>query len=83
MAYIIHGPVPTQAIGKCAWCENGNKNEILHLMAVNIEGKLCCEYICAKCILHLDEMKKERAKKEGKLFLQNNPEVRIAEDETD
>lgn len=81
MAYIIHGPVPTQAIGKCAWCDK--KNEILHLMAVNLEGKLCGEYICAKCICQLDEMKKQTAEKNGKLVLRNNPEVEIAEDEID
>jgi len=81
MAYIIHGPVPTQAIGKCAWCDK--ENEVLHIMAARLEGMLCAEYVCAKCILQLDNMRKETAKKNGKIVLQNNPEVEIAEDEID
>ena len=79
MAYIIHGPIPTQAVGKCGWCDK--ENEVLHLLAVKIEGTLCAEYVCAKCILLLDEMRKETAKKKGKLIISNNPAVEVDEDE--
>lgn len=80
MPYIIHGPVPTQAIGKCPWCERENK--VLHLMAAYIDGLLGGEYVCAKCILALDEIREQNAK-EKKIILKNNPEVEVAEDEAD
>lgn len=66
MPYIIHGPVPTQAIGKCPWCEKENK--VLHLVAAYIDGLLGGEYVCAKCILALDEMREQNAKEKKDHF---------------
>lgn len=80
MPYLIKGPVPTQAVGKCPWCENENK--VLHLMAVTVDGHLGGEYVCAKCILVLDEMREQAAKEKGKPILFPNPKVEVAEDET-
>ena len=76
MPYIIKGPVPTRAIGDCPWCEK--KKTILHLMAAYIDGVLGCEYVCAKCLLTLDEMTEQNAK--DKLVLHNNPEIEVTED---
>ena len=75
MPYLIKGAVPTQAVGKCPWCEK--ENTVLHLMAVRIEGQLGGEYVCAKCILELDKMREQNAK--GKIVLINNPEVEVDE----
>ena len=76
MPYLIKGPVPTQVVGKCPWCEK--ENAVLHLMAARIEGQLGCEYVCAKCILALDNMREQNAN--GKIILRNNPEVEVCEE---
>lgn len=73
MPYLIKGPVPTQAVGDCPWCEK--KNTVLHLMAAYIEGQLGGDYVCAECILNLDRMREQNAK--DKLILTNNPEVEV------
>ena len=76
MPYLIKGPVPTQAVGKCPWCEK--KNAVLHLMAAYVDGHLGGEYVCAKCILDLDKMREQNAK--GKIILKNNPKVEVSEE---
>lgn len=73
MPYIIKGPVPTMAVGDCPWCEK--KNTILHLMAAYIDGVLGGDYVCAKCMLALDEMREENAK--DKVILKNNPKIEV------
>lgn len=76
MPYLIKGPVPTQAVGDCPWCEK--KNTVLHLMAAYIDGQLGGDYVCAECILKLDRMREQNAK--GKIILRNNPEVEVCEE---
>lgn len=73
MPYLIKGPVPTEAIGDCPWC--GKKHTVLHLTAAMLEGKLCADYVCATCLLILDQMREEHIDK----ALTNNPKVEIAE----
>ena len=81
MPWLIKGPVPTTAVGKCPWCEKENK--VLHLEAAIIDGHLGGEYVCAKCLLAIDQMREQRAKEKGKLILYPNPKVEVAKDETD
>ena len=76
MPYLIKGAVPTMAVGKCPWCEKENK--VLHLMACYVDGQTGGEYVCAKCILALDEMREENAKG-GKINLGIQPELEIEE----
>lgn len=80
MPYLIKGPVPTEAVGDCPWCEK--KKTVLHLTAAMIDGKLCGDYVCARCLLQLDEMREEVRDKLGKekIVLTNNPEVMISAD---
>lgn len=73
MAWLIHGAVPTQAIGDCPWCDK--KHTVLHLMAAMIDGKLGGDYVCAECMLNLDRMRGEHPE----TALVNNPEVEISE----
>ena len=73
MTYLIKGPVPTVAVGDCPWCEK--KNAVLHLMAMTFEGKLCGEYVCAKCLLALDTMREEQQSQRRALV--NNPDVEV------
>ena len=77
MPYLIKGAVPTMAVGKCPWCEK--ENAVLHLMAAYIDGQLGGEYVCAKSILELDELREQNAKN-GTIDLNNNPEVEIDEE---
>lgn len=72
MPYMIKGPVPTRAIGKCPWCER--ENAILHLLAAIIDGQLGGDYVCARCLLALDEMT------DTKRGLRSNPEVEVSGD---
>ncbi len=76
MTYLIKGPVPTVAIGDCPWCDK--KGATLHLLAVTLEGKLCGEYVCAKCLLALDTMREESQSQ--RLALVNNPALEVAGD---
>ena len=80
MPYLIKGPVPTEAVGDCPWCEK--KKTVLHLTAAMIDGKLAGDYVCARCLLRLDEMREETRDKLGKekIVLTNNPEVMISAD---
>lgn len=73
MPYIIKGPVPTMAIGDCPWCDK--KKTVLHLMAARIDGVLGGDYVCAKCMLALDELREQNAK--DKIILKNNPEIEV------
>ena len=73
MPYLIKGPVPTMAVGKCPWCEKENK--VLHLMAAYIDGHLGGDYVCARCILALDELR-EQNPQFGKI-IRNNPKVEV------
>ena len=74
MPFLIHGAVPTEAIGDCPWCDK--KNTILHLTATTFEGQLGGEYVCAKCLLNLDRLREENKRK----ALTNNPKVWIAKE---
>ena len=58
MPYRIIGPVKTEVIGKCPWCDK--KKAILHLDATLLDGEPVCEYLCAECLLTLDRMRKKR-----------------------
>ena len=77
MPYLIKGAVPTRAVGKCPWCEK--EKAVLHLMACYVDGQLGCEYVCAKCMLALDEITEQNAK-DGKIILRGNPAIEIKED---
>lgn len=74
MPYMIRGKVPTRAVGDCPWCEK--KQTILHILACYIDGIIGCEYVCAKCLLALDEMTEKNMK-----GLRGDPIVEIQEDE--
>lgn len=71
MAYLIKGPVPTVALGDCPWCDK--KNTVLHLMAAMLDRQLCGDYVCAKCLLLLDQSREEHPEE----ALRNNPEVEV------
>ena len=62
MPYIPHGIPPTEAIGKCPWCDE--KNTILHMIRTEYNGETIVEYICANCLVNLDKIRKDRMKKE-------------------
>ena len=77
MPYLIKGPVPTEAVGDCPWCEK--KKTVLHLTAAMIDGKLGGDYVCARCLLYLDEMREESARvRDGKIRLGANPKVEVS-----
>ena len=68
--YRIKGPVPTRCIGDCPWCNK--KNGVLHLLAATIDGELTGMYVCARCLLSLDDMRDKLG-----YGLGDNPDVEV------
>lgn len=61
MPYIPHGIPPTEAIGKCPWCDE--KDTILHMISAEYNGETIIEYVCANCLVKLDKLRKYRKEK--------------------